>query len=139
MFSSSAARRTSLLTCLIPCFILLLLVCPLPLPLRLRRCLAHLIPFYSRLCCCFRLLFSCLLLRACFLSLFLSLSLSILPPFRLVTSSCASYSRQVCFICITNQPRASENLRKATYFTFLYHLLPTPPLRLSPPLLRGAF
>lgn len=66
--------------------------------------------------------------------------LSLSPPsisllLLLVTSSCASYSRQVCFICITNQPRASENLRKATYFTFLYHLPPSISLLSSPRLL----
>lgn len=72
--------------------------------------------------CCF---------HVCF---FARVSFTALPPLSLpsvslllllVTSSCASYSRQVCFICITNQPRASENLRKATYFTFLYHLPPS--------------
>lgn len=63
----------------LPCALLLLL------PLCLSLCLAQLIPFYGRLCCCFRLLFSCLLLRACFLSLSLPLFSPfspLLPPFR---------------------------------------------------------
>lgn len=74
--------------------------------------------------CCFHV---CFFARVSFTALPpLSLSLPYVSLLLLlVTSSCASYSRQVCFICITNQPRASENLRKATYFTFLYHLPPS--------------
>lgn len=74
--------------------------------------------------CCFHV---CFFARVSFTALPpLSLSVpSVSLLLLLVTSSCASYSRQVCFICITNQSRASENLRKATYFTFLYHLPPS--------------
>lgn len=130
LVSSSAARRTTLMRCLMPLFLVsfsLSFFFSLSLFVAAFALLSS-SPFtvvYAVVsACCFHV---CFFARVSFLTPSLS-SLSFFLSFAclslLVTSSCASYSRQVCFICITNQPRASENLRKATYFTFLYHLLP---------------
>lgn len=143
-----SAHSPSLSLLLSPCCILLFpcflsLLCLLFLLLHLFLCLScsshpHFRVVYAVVsACCFHV---CFFARVSFTALPPhSLSSLFSFPLLLVTSSCASYSRQVCFICITNQPRASENLRKATYFTFLYHLPPFLFFSLLPPVLPPAY